>query len=143
MFSGKRSRENGLSKMVSVKMVLEKSPRKNYSGKILPGKMIQGDMVSGKSFQGKQSWVLVSCSDISSAKKKSYTILKLSNPVFSYYSFLIHAKNEDISSFKVYQNIFSFVFNDPLQKHVFLQNHYPFDCRKSAYNRKTCFDTKP
>ena len=40
--------------------------------------------------------------------------LKSPNRVFSYYSFLILAKNEGISSFKVYQNLFSFVFYDPI-----------------------------
>ena len=40
--------------------------------------------------------------------------LKLPNRVFSYYSFFINAKNDGVLSFKVYQNIFSFVINDPL-----------------------------
>ena len=38
----------------------------------------------------------------------------------SHYSFLIHTKIEGIFSIKVYQNIFSFVFDDPIEKQVFL-----------------------
>ena len=50
----------------------------------------------------------------SHAKVRLKRTVKVAQPRVFLFQFLNPCKNEDIFSFKVYQNIFSFVFNDPI-----------------------------